>query len=370
LAKRDLADAAAAAGDPPVARPRADLAGIQYLRGVAATLVVVYHVFLQMGAATAGASLETFRAGVDIFFVISGFIMVYSTGCGAGTTPLQFLRRRIVRIVPLYWAMTLFMIAVLVFAPQFVKTSKLAWDHALASLAFVARLNPATSASYIPLVTPGWTLNLEMMFYAVFTLALLVAGSGARLILAASLPIVLLAAIGLTADPPGFAGFYTDPIILEFVFGMVVGLLFMRGRIRLSLVPATMLGVLALALLLIPPESTLVPRPVRFGLPALAVVVAALAPGWPKVPALHRLGDASYSLYLTHFFVLSALVQLWRRLHLFAMPGGALLLFPVGLVACIAVGVLSWRYVETPLTALAKRWLDQPGAKPVTLRAV
>ncbi len=105
------------AGHAKVAN-RKDLQGIQYLRGLAAMMVVVYHLSLQLNSINGAREFQTLQSGVDIFFVISGFIMMYSTSGGTKITASEFLRRRLVRVAPLYWAATIFIVAMLLFAPQ------------------------------------------------------------------------------------------------------------------------------------------------------------------------------------------------------------------------------------------------------------
>jgi exopolysaccharide production protein ExoZ len=336
---------------------RKDLQGIQYLRGLAAMMVVVYHLSLQLNSINGATEFQTLQSGVDVFFVISGFIMMYSTSGGTKITASEFLRRRLVRIAPLYWAATIFIVAMLLFAPQFVKSSKLEWEHASASLAFIAHENPAARGAYIPLVTPGWTLNIEMMFYAVFGCAIWL-GSRKPLyvVLIAGVPLTALALLGLAFQPRGIFGFYANPIILEFVYGILIA----RHTMRNADLPMNALVVGALLLLFVgllcaPPEGPLLLRSFRYGIPAAAIVFLALSKSVPRWTLLHLLGDASYSIYISHFFVLSAFAQLWRRLGLGALEHGALIFYFLGTTLAIVVGVACWRYIERPLTEVANR---------------
>lgn len=328
---------------------RGEIVGVQYLRGIAALLVVVFHASLQMKRLSGSSTLDTFASRVDVFFIISGFVMVVSTDAGRRSTPLDFLQKRIIRIGPLYWTATAAMILVLLVTPQFVQSSKLSWSHALASFAFIARENPATVGLYDPLVAPGWTLNLEILFYIFFALGLQYGRHGWKLVAVTSAPVVALTIWGLVENLSGAAAFYTNPVIMEFVYGIILGLIFVDKKLRLAPTLAAAVALLGLSLLLFPLSLPPMSRPIRFGLPALMVVGGSI---WLKVPnsrLLHELGDASYSIYITHFFLLSALAQVWKQLHLLSLLGSTLFL-PAASISCLLSGSICWRYIERPIT--------------------
>ena len=137
---------------------------IQILRAVAALAVVVFHAG-QRVAVPFGVG----QAGVDIFFVISGFVMwIVSDN---GKTPIEFIRARILRIVPLYWVATLLM-AVGAWLGLFPRM-RVAWDDLLASLFFVPYYSLSSTKEIVPVLRQGWTLNYEMFFYVSFALALM-----------------------------------------------------------------------------------------------------------------------------------------------------------------------------------------------------
>ena len=139
------------------------LFGIQYLRAVAALAVVVFH-----AAERSGLNFVVGAAGVDIFFVISGFVM-WTLAATRPVSTWAFYRDRLLRIAPLYWIVTLVM-AVGALAGLFPRI-RLTADHVIASLAFVPHRSPSNGEIW-PLLTQGWTLNLEMFFYLIFGLIL------------------------------------------------------------------------------------------------------------------------------------------------------------------------------------------------------
>ena len=160
------------------------LQSIQILRGLAASAVLAFH-----AAQRSGHSFTIGAAGVDVFFVISGYIM-WSV-MRDGPSPRSFLTRRLARIVPLYWAVTLAMVAFSA-VPGALPNLQLTWRHVLLSLLFVPHAAP--DGAVFPVLVPGWTLTYEMFFYAILTAALWLPAS--LRLLAVSATLTGLAAAG------------------------------------------------------------------------------------------------------------------------------------------------------------------------------
>jgi exopolysaccharide production protein ExoZ len=151
------------------------LFALQLLRAVAATGVVISHVrydFLHHFGLPDGLPgfINAGAAGVDLFFVISGFVMVYSseTLFGRDRAATIFLVRRVARIVPLYWLMSALMIAYV--AARGFAASDASPTQAVLSFLFIPYPRPSGEMS--PVYGVGWTLNYEMFFYAVLALCL------------------------------------------------------------------------------------------------------------------------------------------------------------------------------------------------------
>jgi exopolysaccharide production protein ExoZ len=305
-------------GDPPAEPPpRATLLNIQALRAVAAMMVVCVH--LQALAAMGGAPerlTDAGNAGVDLFFVISGFIMVFTTG-RKPQGPLAFLGSRLRRIAPLYWSVTLAVIAVARLTPSLVQGTPSDIGRLMQSLSFIPASRP--DGSLRPVVFVGWTLNFEMAFYVLFALGLLAPRRWIGVFAAVA---TLAAAVlwGWAARPASpVLGFYTTPMVLEFGAGMFLGLAwpYLNPPQRLAW-PLTAVILAAFGLMLCAPW--LWPHADRlfaFGLPGTAIVAAALAlerRGWAaRWPWLQALGAASYAIYLSHFFVTQAVILLVRK---------------------------------------------------------
>ncbi len=324
--------------------PKPTLTSIQILRGIAATMVVVLHIGALMDRIDLGpVAHPAFGAGVDIFFVISGFIMWYTTA-NRSVTPSGFMTNRIVRIVPLYWAITTVLVAAMTMLPGAFKNSSLEASHVITSYLFIPDLDPA--GNYWPVLIPGWTLNYEMFFYLIFAAALLVGNRLARagVIIATLAVLVLLPA--LAGPPEGRLSFYTDPIMLEFAFGIVVGEILLWWRPAPARVWWLVASVGAVALAVSNPAGI---RAVVWGGPAVLIVVGALFGPPLRCAPLERLGDASYSLYLTHPLTISVVGLVAGRLGLawWAVP-------PIALAACIIVGFVTFRIMEDPLTQVLK----------------
>ena len=329
--------------------PRRDVRVIQFLRGIAAFGVLVFH-----AADRAGGSFGAGAAGVDVFFVISGFIMWMVT-CRKPPGPGQFLLRRAERIVPLYWLVTLGVAAVAVVAPGAFPAMRPTLRHVALSLFFVPHHDPA-GGLIAPLIVPGWTLNYEAFFYLLFAASLLVPARLRAWSLTAVL-ILLVAARPLGGTGDALWSTYTDPILLEFAAGLWLGWAWSIDRLpgrtlSIVLMAAGIAGFAATALSGIDVSKA---RVLLWGLPALLLVTGAVgferhakAPRWR---ALHALGDASYSLYLVHGLAISAALRVVGHL----MGGSPASVMAVSIAAGLASGFAAYWIVERPLMRLFGR---------------
>lgn len=201
---------------------REELIYIQYLRGIAALLVVITHSATHFELVANSFIRHFGEYGVDVFFVISGFIMVYTT-LGKKYSPGVFLLRRFERIAPLYYFFTLALIFLALIKPTQFATVDLQFFHSLASFLFIPAVSTSEifSGSYMPVLYVGWTLNYEMFFYVIFAFSLVFAEKY-RLALV-GLVLVTLVLVGKVFNISGFFSFYTNLILLEFFLGMILG---------------------------------------------------------------------------------------------------------------------------------------------------
>lgn len=320
-------------------------------------MVVCVHVGLEMRRLGYPSFAPTWPlAGVDIFFVISGFIMWVSTQRHPERGALDFMRNRIIRIVPLYWTLTAGMTVMMLVAPTLMQSARFDAVHVVKSFLFIAARHPALGF-YWPVVVPGWTLNCEMFFYLLFAGAIAVGGQSEarRLALIATSLCACVAAVFLVPSLPPAIQFYGSPLLLEFLLGILIGWIFCRRCPPAGWYWWAVTGAGFILLVLL---STLPLVPLaKVGLPAGLIVAGAAFAKRITIPPLKRLGDASYSLYLSHGVALSALTQGWRAAG-FSVDSPALFLV-VALVVALLAGFATHHFVELPLTEWARRLLGR-----------
>jgi exopolysaccharide production protein ExoZ len=270
--------------------------------------------------------------GVDIFFVISGFIMVWISK--PTDTPLHFIWNRIRRVVPLYWFFTLLMAIILLLLPSVFKNTVFDLSALMRSLAFLPGYSVAYSDQVWPIVAPGWSLNYEMYFYLIFALSLLVASRFRILFISAVILGVFLLANSLN-NKSAMQLFYSESIVFEFIFGMLLAVAWKRG-LRLPASTGLWLILLGFSLLFLQLPAS---RIIEFGLPSLLVVTGCLYAQATEVRWAVVLGDASYALYLSHIFSLGVLRKALPPL-LGDGPVAAWIFVVISLIVCTAISVV------------------------------
>ena len=332
------------------------LVQLQYVRAIAALMVVYFHAVLQHYNVDPQSTLGDYlfgKSGVDLFFVLSGFVM-WITTAGRPIGTLDFYGRRVRRIVPLYWLATLGAAAIALAVPTILKSTTFDLPHVLASLFFLPWINPADpdGTMIAPVIVPGWTLNFEMYFYLIFG-ALLVLRENLRLY---ALVAVLFAVFAVCRLAPGTtaASFYGDSVVFEFAAGVIIGKLYLDGR---RLAPGLAWGLAAVCLVAMIYADHLeldsVPRIIPIGIPAALIVYACVSVDfsrWREIGWLRYLGDASYSIYITHIFVLAAARVVWRLIPFEALKSDVLFLISA-ILASIAFGVLVHHFFEAKVEA-------------------
>ncbi len=355
--------------------PSRVISNLQVLRALAAASVVVAHAMHETASLSDAAGRVPIDGatwnlgfGVDIFFVLSGFIMTHTAAAefGKSGAPLRFFLRRCARVVPLYWLLTSALLLGAAIAPSLLNVPIGDASHVLASYFFIPSGRGIDEIR--PVLALGWTLNYEMLFYVFFGLALILP---IRLgIFWLSVLMLGLALIGNVVSPQQVQlAFWTSPIILEFLFGVYVALIFRRG-LRIGIWPALIMmaiGLLGFVRFSAIWEDDVLPQFLRSGLPAaLFVLAAAIGPALPSGRVVLwgvALGDASYSLYLSHPFILRPLRAIWERFVGDQLPLGLFVVCGTMAAAIFALGLC--RFVEKPLTAYAQgltRRLARPKA--------
>lgn len=335
------------------------LRNLHLLRALAALGVVYFHI-----TSSAGLDLawDVGSRGVDVFFVISGFIIAY---IGA-KKPEHFFVRRLIRIVPFYWAATLVVFTAATLLPRFFRSTDASVAHLVPSLLFFPHLS--SSGEVQPTLILGWSLNFEMFFYVVFALALLLSTRWAPILCAAC--IVVVVAAGKLVGPVSTAfDFYARTTSLEFCYGIGAYYLLDACVRRKAALERSMALKAGLVLALIASVVAIVlfehvakdayPRYLAGGIPAAVIVVSALLLerifGIATRSRLsYLLGEASYVIYLIHPYIVFGVLRL-------AVPDAAHLSTPMtvaviaGLLALTSgIGIALHLLFEKPVMAFLR----------------
>jgi len=342
--------------------------------GFAAYGVVLFHTsrFLRGNQATVDVpDIVVGAAGVDLFFVISGFVMVYVAK--PHDTPGQFMLRRFIRIAPLYWLATLAVIATVWIIPWFFQDADLSWPSVLKSLAFIPAYN---SVGFVePVLFLGWTLNFEMVFYAIFACSLLLPVSYRLIGIIAG--ITALWASATLIGTGAAAEFFSNAIIFEFVFGCLIATVVVNDAVRNYLsrplgAALAMTGVAGFVLIPIAPDFIQeAHRLFKYGVPAALIVsglvIIEMTSKEPLSLPLQSLGNSSYSAYLLHAFIVPIFGNICFRLFPASWASVALVVIGVFALTMIAA-TISYRLIELRLSKALRAALaptqqrkEQPG---------
>ncbi|SAK65926.1 acyltransferase 3 [Caballeronia catudaia] len=340
---------------------------IQALRGLAVMLVLAFHVYAIETKYFSGHIIPDAlgvigTSGVDLFFVISGFVIVSISrdGCGNPASALEFMKHRVLRIYPLYWIYSLIVLSIMLISPRLVNASSGHRADILASLT----LFPSVT---LPLLLQGWTLTYEMFFYLVFA-ALLAFSSrrflGALLAVWAVVTFALACWVRSEAMSHPALDVVSSPLVLEFIAGCASAMIWQRisRRASMPVFAVTVASIVVVALMIEGSslDAIIQWRAAYFGVPSFLVVLSAILAerrfGFIAPASMQVLGDMSYSLYLSHILVISAVGRMWS----WAFPAGPFFWGTLGAVAAaIALGWVSFRFVETPLLLASKRVFDK-----------
>jgi len=336
------------------------LLDLQILRALAASLVVLDHIFLSLNAV--GIPDQQFlnpaslmgHFGVTAFFVLSGLIMVrQSTDLfGVPHSPVRFLYRRITRIVPMYWIATL--VWLLIGGAGHPQHRLL---QVFNSLFFIPN-SLAADGRLDPLLQSGWTLNYEMGFYVLFALALFLPRRTGIVAILITLQGLIALGHSYTSpqSPATLLSFYTSPIVIYFAYGVLVGLLETEfrpiARITFPISPAFLLVLPAVAMLGFPGLFASAPLWDLLGFYAFIVVILCSIANQPSpgrlTQAFARLGDASYCTYLFHLLLVGAVALLVGG-HLHSSHVSPALLIVIALATVVLAnlfGLLIHHFIE------------------------
>ncbi len=339
-------------------RPAPVIFSVQYFRAVAAVAVVISHQLGGLSAFGVGAH------GVDLFFVISGFI-IFSLTEEQAIGPRRFLLDRLARIAPLYWLATL-----LAFAAVSLKLPLYGCSSdpllLLKSLLFIPAYSP--NGHLWPTLLLGWTLNYEMVFYLLFAVFLYLPVRFRTSALALTLlPIVLLGRV--LPHHGAIAATYTNPLQVEFLAGALLGSVFGMS-LKNNRLPGQVLYSLAIA------GAMLALALIFHDLVYAAVCVVIVSAGLiverqgrlPRSRGLKVFGDASFAIYLCQQFAFDGVGAVFGFLeaHHAHLHDHALRRL-LSIVVAVALGVLVYACLERPLLKVVRRRLGRAFHTPIRL---
>jgi peptidoglycan/LPS O-acetylase OafA/YrhL len=332
---------------------------VQMLRGIASMFVVMFHATMNsVQILNLDFCFNFFLfgwAGVDVFFVLSGFIITYTTSRHITHTDqfLPFIRRRFVRIFPVYWIVIGLFLIVQLLLPSFYKTG---YPFDILTLLSTFLLLPG----HVVVNGVSWTMSYELFFYLLFSLAFIISNNKlafALLALYAMLLVVLPFIIDTGGNVNEGIKLVTAPINIEFFMGVLVAVMVHKIPAKISLlliISGTLLFLLSAILYnngyaVAPGEFN---RVVLFGLPSFLIIM-----GIVKYEALIKvrihnvllwLGEASYSLYLLHLPLLVAGIRMIKRLDINDPIMKQVLVIELVAIICCS-SVLFYKWVEKPL---------------------
>ncbi len=325
---------------------------IQSLRGIAALFVVISHFsFIGVGA-----------FGVDIFFCISGFIMIYVTE----KDKKHFLSKRLIRILPLYYLMTIFTYLLLLIFPQMFFSSTADMSYLIKSFFFI----PYEIGDVIqPIVRVGWTINYEMFFYLLFFLSMKISHKY-RSIICSTLLLVLASLGEIFTFSNVFLKFYCNELLLEFILGMIafyIGEKIYNYFYKINKKSGKMYWCALCILITLLGFTWLVKttnyeslphfsRVILWGLPAFAIFLAMFTLGCIiQIPKwLSFTGDISFSIYLIHYYpvmLFSRITEKYDSLSIKLLLGG------IEIVLIIIISSISYYIIEKKLSSALRKWL-------------
>jgi exopolysaccharide production protein ExoZ len=325
------------------------LFSLQYLRAFAALLVVWQHAVFKMPSFLPATSLHTGAIGVAVFFVISGFVMQMTTD-GKNVTPFEFLKRRIIRVAPLYWVITIVFSALLLARDPSVLMNDVSPMRIIKSLFFIPHISPIQHDHIWPILIPGWTLNYEMFFYLIFAISMFFK---ARVVI---VTIVLLSFVlfGKLFEPLAnpLLITYSHPLFLEFLAGMLIYQVWKWRTTPMPLLFSILLIIFGLALLFNQSSTTYFDTHRLLG--SILLFYGSLNErflNWEN-KVLLEVGNASYSIYLSHILTVPVVYNLLNPyLHLVNQTNTLFFVFMLSaIVISTLVGCLVYRIVELPMS--------------------
>lgn len=333
------------------------LLSLQYLRGVAALLVVYFHSLTQLkNAGHENIYLPIIgESGVDLFFVLSGFVM-WLTTANRKIGPVEFIVKRIKRIVPIYWILTLVAAVLALIFGDLMKSTVFDASHLVKSLLFIPAYNPAPAVSGIyPIIIPGWTLNFEFFFYLIFSFSLIFHVEKIRLRLISFIILFCFFLSFYVKSDIAIISFYLNNVIIEFLFGVLLAVIFVKkkGVKKIEHKFLIVFILISFFALLYADYIFHSLRSVFLGVPSALIIYwliyyeKSYSIFFNKI--LKDIGDSSYSIYLTHIFALAFLRVILQFNGVKLDEIDPIIFVFLSLFLSSICGLLFYRIIEKPI---------------------
>jgi exopolysaccharide production protein ExoZ len=346
---------------------KTNLTSIQSMRGIAALVVAAAHlhsVELKFDPSPLLGNWATVGfGGVDLFFVISGFVMVWVTRASQGIAKdvPRFWLARVLRIYPLWWLVLSALVAVWLVKPDWVFSSVTGTPDLLRSFLLLPATNP-------PLHAVGWTLIHEMWFYLVFGFILMMPARLLPALLACWAAFVVGAALAFPKPANPVLNLIRHPLTLEFIAGGAIALLASKRNLpfaRIMLQAGCLVLLLAALSIRDNPPAAFVDEWTRIGL--CGVPFAMILWGWVGLEQTggdsprwsQALGNWSYALYLIHVPVFALVGRIAKPISR-SGPLDNMAVLAVAFALAIFAAFILHTLFERPLQNLARKWLKRP----------
>jgi len=341
---------------------------IQGLRGIAVLFVVFFHLMLIEDKYDHNRIIPKWLSfgisGVDLFFVISGFVIVTVTRnqFKIPGSAIRFLYHRVSRIYPLYWIYSSLVLALFLFKPNWVNSAQGNQVDIFSSFLLLPQ-------NLLPLINVGWSLIHEMYFYGFFFLLMLTIRETflPLSLIAWGCAVLLYQMLFVSASDNAYMKLIFHPLTLEFIGGCFIAIKYHTNEKRFS--RRGLLFVIALGLALLMANALVEQitdhlylntwwwRITTLGIPSLLLVHCLallerhddLLPRW-----LVAIGDASYSMYLSHVLVLSALGRIWQMFSSDSVMDN-LIVLPMMTALAIAFALSSYQFLEKPIMKACRK---------------
>lgn len=327
------------------------LYSLQALRAIAAISVIYYHI---------SATPKFGAFGVDMFFVLSGFVMAMVVA--SNQSARIFAIHRIARIIPLYWVLTSCIFILAIIKPELLAATTANFGNYLKSLFFIPYFRE--DGEFYPLLLVGWSLNYEMFFYLCIWIAMSIS-KRYYLLLTFALMGFAYVVLGKVIDHHVLNYFFRSPLLLEFVFGMLT--FFLYRHVASIKVNAFYLLIIALLnyifMAYTEVHNSNLNRIFMWGVPAVILLMSFIyleesifVQYKTKLSVLLNIGDASYAIYLSHLYIVLGIKRVVSH-HVDAINIYSPLGILITVVMSLIFGHLIYIFCDKPLSLMAKKML-------------